>query len=115
MQSIYSSEKSLKLLGINIDELSFNEHVTSLYKKTLNQFNTISKLHRYLGFKENEVLINSFIYAIFNYCVLIYHFCSAKYVRKSEQIQKRALRILYNDFDSDYKTLLDKLGKCTMK
>ena len=29
---------------------------------------------------------------------------------KIEQIQ--ALRILYNDFDSDYKALLDKSGKC---
>ena len=31
------------------------------------------------------------------------------------QILARALTILYNDFDSDYKTLLDILGKCTME
>ena len=34
-------------------------------------------------------------------------------VRKIEQIQTRALRTAYSDFDSDYKTLLDKSGKCT--
>ena len=34
--------------------------------------------------------------------------CSAKSVRKIEQIQTRALRVLYIDFDSDYKIVLDK-------
>ena len=111
-----TSEKSVKLLGINIDDkLSFDEHVSSLCKKASNQLNAISRLHKYLGFKEKEVLINSFVYANFNYCPLIWHFCSAKSVRKIEQIQTRALRVLYNEFGSDYKTLLDKSGKCTME
>ena len=109
-------EKSVKLLGINIDnKLSFDEHLSSLCKKASNQLNVIGRLHRDLGFKEKEVLINSFAYANFNYCPLIWHFCSAKSVREIEQIQTRALKILYSDFDSDYKTLLDKSGKCTME
>ena len=62
-----SSEKSLKQLVINIDNnLSFNEHVSSLCKKARNQLNAMNRLHRYLGFKEKEVLINSFAYANFN-------------------------------------------------
>ena len=36
-------------------------------------------------------------------------------VRKIELIQTRALRILYNDFDSNHKTFLDKSGKCTIE
>ena len=42
-------------------------------------------------------------------------FLLTKSLRKIEQIQKRALRIFYNDFDSDYKNLLDKSGKCAME
>ena len=80
-----------------------------------NQLNAISRLHIHLGFKKKEVLDNSFVYANFNHCPLIWHFCSAKSVRKIEQIQTRALRILYNDFDSEYKTFRDKSGKCTME
>ena len=68
-----------------------------------------------MGFKEKEVLINSFVYANFSYCPLIWHFCSAMSFRKIEQIQTRTLRILYDDFDSDYKIFLDKSGKCTME
>ena len=48
-----TSEKSIKLLGVNTDnKLSFDEHVFSLCKKVTNQLNPISRLHRYLGFKE---------------------------------------------------------------
>ena len=111
-----TSEKSVKLLGINIDtKLSFDEHLSPLCKKASNQLNAISRLHRYLGFKEKELLINSCVYANFSYCPLICYFCSAKSVRKIEQIQTRELRILYNDFDSDCKTFLDKPGKGTME
>ena len=67
-----TSEKSVKLLGINIDnKLSFDEQVSSLCKRASNQLNTIIRLHRYLGYKEIEVLINSLVYANFNYCRLI--------------------------------------------
>ena len=63
-----TSEKYVKLLGINIDnKLSFDEYVSSLYKKASSQLNAMSRLHRYLGIKEKEVLINSFVYANFNY------------------------------------------------
>ena len=42
-----TSEKPVKLLAVNID-------------------NKLSKLHKYLGCKEKEVLINKFVYANFN-------------------------------------------------
>ena len=96
-----TSEKSVKLLGINIDsKISFDEHISLLCIKSSNQLNAISRLHRYLGFKEKEVLVNSFVYVNFNCCPLIWHFCSARSVRKIEQIQTRTFRILYNDFDT---------------
>ena len=98
-----TSEKSVKLQGINIDnKLSFDKHISSLCKKTSNQLNAISRLHRHLEFKEKEVFIHIFVYVNFNYCPLIWYFCSAKSARKIEQIQTRAQN------DSHYKTLLDK-------
>ena len=39
----------------------------------------------------NKTLNNSFAYANFNYCPLIWQFCSAKSVRKIEKIQGRQL------------------------
>ena len=62
-----TSENSVKLLGINIDnKLSFDEHVSSLCKKASKQLNVISRLQKYFEFKEEEVLINNFVYANFD-------------------------------------------------
>ena len=55
-----------------------------------------------MGFNEKEVLLNSFFIPSFNYCLLVWHFCYSKPLKKIEKIQERALRILYNDSTSDY-------------
>ena len=43
-----------------------------------------------MGYKEKKNLIDSFVYANFNYSPLAWHFCPAKLLRKIEKIQKRA-------------------------
>ena len=68
-----------------------------------------------MGFKEKEILLNSFVYSNFNYCPLVWHFCSAKSVKKIEKIQEQALRILYNNFPSDFESILNKSGKLTIE
>ena len=60
-----------------------------------------------------KAIISSFIYANFNYCPLVWYFCSCKSSRKVEQIQKRCLRIILDDFTSDYETLLEKGNNST--
>ena len=67
-----------------------------------------------MGKKEREAIINSFIYSNFNYCPLVWHFCLCKSANKIEQIQKRCLRIILNDNESDYEALLEKSNKTTM-
>ena len=68
-----------------------------------------------MGFKQKEILLNSFVYSNFNYCPLVWHFCSAKSVKKIEKIQERALRINRNNFSSDFESILNKSGKSTME
>ena len=68
-----------------------------------------------MGFKEKEVPLNSFVLSDFNYCPLVWHFCSSKLLKKSEKIQERGLRILYNDSISDYNQLLLNLLKLLWK
>ena len=67
-----------------------------------------------MGKKEKEILINSFVYSDFNYCPCIWHFCSKKSMRKIEKIQKRCLRIIVDDYESNYDVLLHKSGRYTM-
>ena len=111
-----NSENSVKLLGIEIDnKLNFDNHVSSLCKKAASQLNALSRFQKYLGINEKKIIINSFVYSHFNYCPLVWHFCSSKSVRKIEKIQERCLRILLNDYVSNYNELLTKSSKSTME
>ena len=44
-----------------------------------------------MGYKENKNLIDSFVYANFNYSPLVWHFCPAKSLRKIEKYKKEHL------------------------
>ena len=115
-QEVINSENSVKLLGVETDDkFSFEKHISTLVKKASNQLNAISRIQTFMGFKEKEILLNSFVYSNFNYCPIVSHFCSAKSVKQIERIQERALRILYNDFSSDNDSILNKSGKSTME
>ena len=59
----------MELLRVEIgNKLSFEEHIPALVKKASNQLNAISRIQRFIGFKEKEILLNSFVYSNFNYC-----------------------------------------------
>ena len=47
----------------------------------------------------------------FNYCCLIWHFCSNANSYKLEKLQKRALKFITLDFKSSYAQLLNKCNK----
>ena len=105
----------MKLLGVHIDDkLNLNEHINKICKFAANQLNTLIRLKSFLGLKEKEVLVNSFIYSNFNYCPLVWMLSNKKSLDKIESLRKRALRFLLNDYVSSYEQLLEKSGKCNM-
>ena len=115
-QEVINSENRVKLSGAEIDnKLSFEKHISTLVKKANNQLNAISRIQKFMGFKEKEILLNSFVYSNFNYCPLVWYFCSAKPVKEIEKIQEPTLKILYNDFSSDFEFILNKSDKSTIE
>ena len=102
----------VKLLGIEIDDkLNFNHHINNICKSASNQLNALIRLKHQLGFKERKVLVNTFVMSNFNYCSLVWNFSSAQLLKKErENLQKRALRFLLNDYESTYEDLLEKSG-----
>ena len=103
-------------LGLEVDsKLNFDEHISKLCDKGAGQLNALCRIRQLIGLEERKILTNSFIYSNFNYCPLVWHFSSRKSINEIENIQKRALRFLLNDYSSDYKTLLKKTNKCTME
>ena len=47
---IINSENSVKLLGIEIDKLSFDKHISTPCKKASNQLNAIGRIQKIHGF-----------------------------------------------------------------
>ena len=112
---IVTSEHSVKLLGIEIDnQLNFDNNVSTLCKKAGSQLNAIGRLRKYIGFPGKKALIEAFVFSNFNYCPLVWHFTSMTSTNKIESIQKRALRLLFNDYTSTYDSLITKANKPTM-
>ena len=65
-QEVIESEKCAKLLGVKIDnKLSFEKYISTLGEKG-NELNIISRMQKFMGFKEKEILLNSFVFSNFN-------------------------------------------------
>ena len=52
--------------------------------------------------------------AIFNYCPLVWMFSSASSLKKIENLQKRALGFLYNNYEISYEELFLKSNRAAM-
>jgi hypothetical protein len=100
-------EKEVKLLGVTIDfELKFNSHISNICKQASMQLNVLKRLGKYLDKLGKLTIYHSFILSNFNFCPLSYHFCSEANTNKIEKIQERALRFIYNYYNSTYENLL---------
>ena len=100
-------ENSVVLLGIEIDHsLTFNTHIANICKKSARQLAVLKRLGHLLTRQGKLAIFKSFITSNFNYCPLIWHFCSQSSTKKLETIQERALRFIYNDYSSTHHDLL---------
>ena len=100
-------ENSVVLLGIEIDHsLTFNTHIANICKKSARQLAVLKRLGHLLTRQGKLAIFKSFITSNFNYCPLIWHFCSQSSTKKLEKIQERALRFIYNDYSSTHHDLL---------
>ena len=110
------SETKFTLLGVDIDNrLTFHSHINNICRKAVNQINALKRLSVHMGKNEKMVLMKSFILSNFNYCPLVWHFYSKTDTDRMEKIRKRALRMVLDDYESDYETLLQKTNMSTLQ
>ena len=112
---VIQSEPFVKALGVYIDNrLTFSEHVNQCSKRAARQLNALSRISKYLSVDSKKHIFRSFIMSNFTYCSVVWHFCGLVNNSKLEKIQERALKIVFNEYDSNYDALLDKMGTYTM-
>ena len=61
-----------------------------------------------MGHTERNLIMEAFTLSNFDYCALIWHFCSESNTAKIAKMQERTLRLVLDDHISDYPTLLGK-------
>ena len=53
-----------------------------------------------------KTLASSFVNSQFNYCAIVWMFCSRKWKLRLENIHKRTLRVVYYEYKENYQDLL---------
>ena len=100
-------EKSVKLLGINIDnKLDFNDHVSKICKKVSLKLHALARISHLMNADKLKVVMKAFIQSQFEYCPLIWMFHSRTLNNRINRLHERALRIAYKDSISSFKELL---------
>ena len=102
------SSKKEKLLGISIDtRLSFEHHITSLCKKSSQQFYALARIDHYVDFEKRRSLMKAFAISQFNYCPLIWMFHNRALNNRINKIHERALRLVYQNKNLSFSELLE--------
>ena len=100
-------KNQVKLLGIFIDDkLRFNSHVDLKCENAANKISALRRIRSCISLKTAKALCNAYIFSNFNYCPLIWMNFVKGNNTKMEKIQRRALSVVYQDFDSDLSQLL---------
>ena len=113
-QKIKQSEH-VKLLGVQIDnKLNFNVHIKELCKKMNQKLFAFLKIRPFLNRETAKILLTSIVMSNLSYCPLIWMFCSNSANKEINRTNKRALRLLYEDYDPSFEQLLEKDGSITV-
>ena len=109
------TERVVKLLGVELDDrLSFTQHVTSICKKAARQVNAMRRISKNLDYDSKMKIYESFVMSNFIYCSAAYNNFNATNDRKIEKLNKRALRLVCNNYTCTYSELLNITGKCML-
>ena len=80
----------------------------------IRQLNVLQRISKFLSEETRLLVFKSFIRSNFNYCPIIWHFCSKVNTEKLEKLQYRGLKIVYNCYESSYEELLTRANLPTL-
>ena len=112
----FSVNDSMELFGVTIDKnLMFKQHVSSLCKKVNNQFSVMTRFGKLISTETMLRLYKALILPHFCYCSMVWHFSSEQDSDKLGLLNKRILRFIFKDFNSEYNNLLKRAGTVDLK
>ena len=82
MGSTIKASKENLLLRVRIDkDLTFKEHVTSIFSRANKKLQALTRVSRYMSLQKCRILMKSFITSQFNYCPIVW-MCHSRSLKK---------------------------------
>ena len=106
MITLYCEEKILGVITGN--ELKFDPHIGSTWKKAAQKLGVQNRISSLLDPEKKRLVFNAVIKSQFNYCPLIWMFRSRRSNNLTNRIHERSLRTIYNDTSSTFQELLQR-------
>ena len=108
------SSKEEVILGITIDnKLTFDSHIKSICRKAGQKLSALSRISPYLETDKKELLFISMVKSQFNYCPILWMFCSRNANNLIYKMQEMSLRLITNDKTSTFEHLLQANNEIT--
>ena len=94
--------------------LNFDMQVSLICKKVNNQLNVTIRFRKLVNTSTMLKLYKAFVLPHFQHCSVVWHFSSSRNGEKLESLNKRALRVVFNDSESTYSQLLDRAAATSL-
>ena len=103
-----SNEKTVKLLGVTVDnKFSFEPHLNLVCKKVSQKLHALARVSKFISKKKLRVIMKAFIMSQFSYCPLVWMCHSRALNKQINKLHQRALRLVYDDRQSKFEELLN--------
>ena len=114
--TIIPEDELVKLLGVTIDSNhNFNSYIKEICGKVNQKTSAFSRLRDYISEKKAKLLLNTVVTSNFQYCSLIWLFCSKAANDLISRTTKCATRITYNSYNEEMLyALLQRDGTLTI-
>ena len=92
------NSKEVEILGMTLDrKMSFHTHIKNICRKAGQKLSALLRISPYLDQGKKVLLYKSMIKSQFNYCPLVWMFCSRQSNNLINKVHERGLRLAQRD------------------
>ena len=109
------NSKEVEILGITLDRnMNFHTHIKNICRKAGQKLSALLRISPYLDQRKKVLLYKSMIKSQFNYCPLVWMFCSRQSNNLINKVHERGLRLTCRDETKDFQQILREQNEITI-
>ena len=109
------NSKEVGILGTMLDRnMNFYTRIKNICRKAGQKLSALLRISPYLDQRKKNLLYKSMIKSQFNYCPLVWMFCSRQSNNLINKVHERGLRLTYRDETKDFQQILREQNEITI-